>query len=255
MDFNSDKTRSVYSDRQAADSWKQWAKSVINPKAKAIADLGCGGGIYSKGFYELGAASVILVDNSAKYAKEARKNLSQYQPTVKVNSCTALDIPDEAVDIVFERAVIHHLSKLEKGSNLREIFRILKPSGHAFIQDRTYQDVIEQDSDYWIRNTLFECFPHLLEIEQTRRPDVEEYEKMISQAGLTISKIEKLPEIRKTYSDIDELLSEVLSRKGKSILFKLTDGQLDNYCQELKSRKPPGPIVEQDLWTVWNLKK
>ncbi len=139
--------------------------------------------------------------------------------------------------------------------NLGEINRILKSDGHAYIQDRTFQDIIQQGEKFWIRNTLFECFPQLLEYEKKRRPDSEQYEQFINQTGLHIFDTENISEVRKEHSDIGELCSEIMKRKGKSILFELSDEQLLEYCRMLKSKAKEEPIVEQDIWTVWNLRK
>ncbi len=92
MDFNTNTTKGIYSDRAVSDWWKKWAQNTIHPKSKIIADIGCGGGIYSKGFFQLGASTVIMVDSSEKYIAEAKENLSQYHPIFKLNDCTNLDI-------------------------------------------------------------------------------------------------------------------------------------------------------------------
>lgn len=254
MDFNSNSGKGIYADRTVSDWWLKWADATIDPKSKIIADIGCGGGIYSQGFFQLGASAVIMVDSSEKYVEEARINLSQYNPTILLNDCTKLDIDDSTVDIVFERAVIHHLSIDQMLANLKEIKRILKPDGHAYIQDRTYQDVTNRDDRFWIRNTLFECFPRLLTHEKTRRPDSEKFQDLVKQAGLEVHQVEKIPEVRKDYATIDDLCGEIRERKGKSILFELSDEELDEYCQGLKKKAVSRPMVEQDIWTVWNLR-
>lgn len=254
MDFNSDLGKSIYSNREVSDWWMNWAKTSINPKSKIVADIGCGGGIYSKGFFQLGASTVISIDSSKKYIEEVKTNLAGFNPIIKLNDCTELDLNDSSVDIVFERALIHHLSNDQKLNNLKEIKRVLKPGGRAIIQDRTFQDVSNKDSRFWIRNTLFECFPRLLAFEQARRPDSGQYQELINSSGLEVQKTEKIPEIRKEYSNIEELCNEVSQRKGKSILFELTDDELRMYCQKLRSQAKNGSIVEQDLWTVWILR-
>lgn len=255
MDFNSNKVKGIYSNRAVSDSWKDWAQKIIRPQAKVIADIGCGGGIYSKGFYELGAFHIFMVDGSQKYIEEVKVKFTRLNPTMLVNDCTKLDIESESIDIVFERALIHHLTNDQMLANLKEIRRILRPNGYAYIQDRTYQDVILEDKKFWIRNTLFECFPKLLEYEKHRRPDSDQYCNLVTKAGLEVSNVEKITEIRKEYSGIDDLCSEILKRKGKSILFELSDQELQKYCQKLEENSLDKQIVEQDSWTVWMIRK
>ncbi|MED1468823.1 hypothetical protein [Bacillus salipaludis] len=59
-------------------------------------------------------------------------------------------------------------------------------------------------------------------------------------------------EIRKTYHSEEELKQEIISRRGRSILFELNDEQvqvLANGIGELVTKS--FPLVEKEKWTIW----
>jgi len=62
-------------------------------------------------------------------------------------------------------------------------------------------------------------------------------------------------EVRRRYASFDDLRAEIRSRKGKSILFELTDAELDSYCERLEDRARDHDLIERDPWTVWLARK
>ena len=251
MEFSSTQA-DLYSGRSADKSWKEICETVLKPAGKDIADIGCGGGIYTFAFASLGARSVVGIDKSVQYLENAR-TLSPNSNIVdfRIGDALSTGIPDCSIDLVFERALIHHLSKDEKESNIVEASRILRKNGILAVQDRTYENVIDNNQKYWIRSTLFECFPHLLMLEKLRRPSESEYLKMLENEGFGTTAPIKFSELRKSYSSFSELQNEILTRKGKSILFELTDDQLRFYCRELKRVSVNRSLEEIDQWTLW----
>src|SRR6476661_9744431 len=76
MQFASPVTARTYSDRAVDRSWSEWAAENLMPAGKDVVDIGCGGGIYSRGFAALGARSVIGVDKTAQYVAEASSGVT-----------------------------------------------------------------------------------------------------------------------------------------------------------------------------------
>jgi hypothetical protein len=127
----------------------------------------------------------------------------------------------------------------------------LRAGGLCAIQDRTLDDVMATDSAYWIRATLFEVFPQLVQFEADRRPVTEHYSAHLAVAGFHDIATVSLPEVRRVYETFEALESEILSRKGKSILFELSDAELRRYCDALAERAPAHDLREMDSWTLW----
>jgi 2-polyprenyl-3-methyl-5-hydroxy-6-metoxy-1,4-benzoquinol methylase len=64
IDFHDKKNQFTYSNRSVDPIWSQMIRTIINPKGKLVLDIGCGGGIYSRVWAELGATKVIGIDFS-----------------------------------------------------------------------------------------------------------------------------------------------------------------------------------------------
>ena len=115
MNFQSPDTRRTYSERSVDEGWRAWCRQYLAPENKDVVDIGCGGGIYSLGFISLGARTVKGVDSSAQYLEEARlASLTETKLSFALGSAIASGLPDACADIVFQRAVIHHLSERDQ---------------------------------------------------------------------------------------------------------------------------------------------
>jgi ubiquinone/menaquinone biosynthesis C-methylase UbiE len=252
VQFLSPVTARTYNDRAVDKSWNEWALHTLRPIDRDIVDIGCGGGIYSYSFAAIGARSVIGVDKSPQYIEEAIARLPQRSCVeFRVGSAEQTNLPDASADIVFERALIHHLSRQEMDANAAEANRLLRQDGMFVVQDRTVEDVESTDQAYWIRATLFEVFPRLVELERARRPSRKGYSAILAGAGFAHVQHLRYDEVRKTYDTFSQLRSEILSRKGKSILFELNDMALERYCARLQEKAVGLPLIERDPWSVW----
>ena len=252
MQFASPATARTYSDREVDSSWRDWAVENLMPAGKDVIDIGCGGGIYSFAFAALGARSVIGIDQSRQYIDEAKQRVS---PSDAITFCsgTAEDtqLPEGSADIVFERAVIHHMTEEQKARNAAGARRLLRDGGLFAVQDRTIEDVQSSDPQHWIRATLLDAFPRLLDSERRRRPSKERYRNLLIGAGFGEVQELQYDEVRQRYVSFDQLRSEILLRKGKSILFELSDAELELYCRRLEEKVTDRPLIERDPWTVW----
>jgi len=253
MKFSEPVTARTYSDRSVDPSWIEWCKSELNPVDKDIIDIGCGGGIYSDGFLQCGANSVTGVDASEQYVLEARKT----SPTTAFihAPCEKTGLRSESADLIFERALIHHLTPEQLTNNANEMFRLLRADGIAVVQDRTINDALADSDRFWIRRELMKMFPRLVEYEQQRRPEASDYQKVLKDAGFDEVTLSSYTEVRKIYPNKDQLDQELASRKGKSILFKLNDEELKQYRERIMELSPSSDIEECDRWTIWIGKK
>lgn len=252
VDFASPGLSGIYDGRAAAHSWRGWCHEVLAPEGKDVADIGCGGGIYARAFAALGARSVVGIDRSDQYVTEAAAaSVGLANLRFIHGSASATGLPDDSMDVVFCRAVIHHLSLTEQEQAVAEWLRLLRPGGVCAVQDRTFEDVTDPNPAYWIRSTLFECFPRLLAVEQARRPSAGLFRTKLEQAGFAEVETMHYPEARTIYPTLADLRAEIMQRKGKSILFELSDAELAQYCTALAARAGDPPLLEQDGWTVW----
>ena len=137
---------------------------------------------------------------------------------------------------MFERALIHHLTEPQMAANATEAKRLLRDGGLFAVQDRTIEDVQSDDPQHWIRATLFEVFPRLLDSERLRRPSSQQYRDLLIDTGFRTVRELRYDEVRRRYASVHELENEIRSRKGKSILFELSDAELELYCRRLEEK-------------------
>lgn len=255
IDFHSARIRGAYATRHADANWKQAMLGLVDPYGASVADIGCGGGIYARAWRDIGAHAVIGVDFSAQMIDDARE-ASEGDPSLTFIEGDAADsgLPDSSVDIVFSRAVIHHLA--ETAPAFAEAFRILKPRGTIIVQDRTFDDVQQSPSCENLRAHFFDLFPRLLEIEAARRPLSADVTAHLAAVGFTGVIALPLYEQRRTYTSPDELAADLRARTGRSILHELTDDELERLIGSILERVASDfPLTEVDRWTVWTGRK
>ena len=139
----------------------------------------------------------------------------------------------------------------EEFKNAVEARRLLRRRGILCVQNRSFEDVQANEPDFWIRAALFEAFPQLLEFEKARRPSASEYAATLSETGFSNIARRAYREVRKRYASFGQINEEILDRKGKSILFELTNAELQSYCDRLEAKHRSHRLIECDLWTVW----
>ncbi|RLT28104.1 MAG: class I SAM-dependent methyltransferase [Chloroflexi bacterium] len=251
IDFHSPENRYTYASRAAHPDWAAAIRSVLDPVDIQVADVGCGGGIYSAAWLDIGAASVVGVDFSEEMVRAAtERNGGPPNISFRQGDATATGLPSESRDIVFERALIHHLT--DYTACFEEAHRLLRPGGHYVIQDRTPEDITIAGSPDHIRGYFFECFPKLLDTELGRRPTTPSVEHALRAAGFVPTQTTTVWETRTTYAGIEELSQDLLGRVGRSILHYLTDSELAELVAFIAQRLPAHePIVERDRWTIW----
>ncbi|GED66557.1 methyltransferase [Brevibacillus reuszeri] len=255
IDFHARENQHAYTGRAVNASWFQEIQSLVNPSGKRIVDIGCGGGIYSQAWSAMGASSVIGVDFS-QVMLEAAKEQCKGDPVISFvqGDALATGLEEGKADIVFARALIHHLQDLE--AFFAEVSRLLTPGGICLIQDRTVEDVLMPASPAHLRGYIFEKFPRLIQSEQGRRPADHQVKAAMQQSGLEGKETIKLWEVRREYQDWSELEADLLARKGRSILHELQDSQLQELTMYMKEKlQGHEPIREKDCWSIWRGEK
>lgn len=163
---------------------------------------------------------------------------------------------DEQYDIVLVRAVIHHINDLN--ACLKEVFRVLNPQGIVLLQDRTPEDCLIEGNETNIRGYFFTRFPNLINKEISRRYATDKVLQVLQNVGFNGLEVYKLWETRRFYKGIDELESDLLNRTGRSILYELSDKELEElvrYISEKFGRSNNESIIEKDRWTIWKAVK
>jgi SAM-dependent methyltransferase len=250
IDFRDPANRRTYSDREADTSWREALVGLVDPASADVVDVGCGGGTYTRAWHELGAATVTGVDSSGPILDEARRSHGHLPGvTFRLGAATATGLPGSCADVVFQRALVHHVPDLIPVA--AEAARLLRSGGVLLIQDRTPADVAQRGSATHPRGWLFEVHPRLLAVENARRPTSDAVSGALATAGLGDVTTTSLWEVRRRYADREDYLAEIAARTGRSILHELDGAELDRLVQDLRERLPDGPVVEKDRWTLW----
>jgi ubiquinone/menaquinone biosynthesis C-methylase UbiE len=226
-------------------------RRIVDPAGKRVADIGCGGGIYSQAWHELGA-EVVGVDFSEQMVAAAREQAAGLSRiSFQQGDATATGLPAASKNVIFERALIHHLKDYK--ACFAEAHRVLVPGGSLIVQDRTPDDVQLPGSPEHVRGYFFERFPRLLAVELARRPTDAAVRDALQAAGFRDINSVTLWELRKTHDGGQGLKQDLTNRTGRSILHDLSDQELAELILYIEKRLPSdGPIAEKDRWTVWS---
>ncbi|MFS0788184.1 class I SAM-dependent methyltransferase [Shouchella sp. 1P09AA] len=256
IDFQNEQNRYSYTNREADPSWMEEMNAILRAYGpEHIVDLGCGGGIYTRALAEMGIRNVTGVDSSRTMIKTAEEEANTCEAiSYQVGSATRMNLGSQEADMVFARALIHHLEFLDPA--FEEGNRVLKQDGLYFIQTRTPEDCFLPGTSEHLRGYFFDCFPHLKEIEKKRRHQVEAIHLALQGAGFQIEKTWHLWETRTTHETKQHFLDDIELRTGRSLLHELSDQQLKKLVayldQTIQSKKS---IVEKDRWTLILAKK
>lgn len=245
--------KEIYTKRSADPKWMDLVQSRVSVTGKYAVDIGAGGGIYSIALVELGAARVIGVDISENMIAGAKENCREYpQISFQVGTASETNLSSGTVDVLLERALIHHLKDHQLAGCFAEAKRILNKNGVFIIQDRTIEDCSLAGSNEHIRGYFFEFYSELLNKDIARRHSAETINAYLTEAGFQHVEVLSFWENRKTYHSLDELKQEIISRKGRSILFELNDKQVQLLADDIGERvTKPFPLVEKERWTIW----
>eukprot|EP01133_Synstelium_polycarpum_P016453 gene16453-19567_t len=117
----------------------------LNPKAKAILDIGCGAGNYTLTMLgKIPDLDCTLIDLSLPMLERARSRVAcQTSGRVEIVQGDILEtsLPQQQFDVVLAAAVLHHLRlDADWETVFRKIFLALKPGGSFWISDLIVHD-------------------------------------------------------------------------------------------------------------------
>jgi len=115
---------------------------------KCVCEVGCGYGVLSAYFAQQGARVFsfdVAETNVAVAERAARVNGVSHRVSLQVMQGECLAFADDAFDLVFGNAVLHHLNI---AASAREIYRILKPGGVAIFREPLGENRLLE----WLRN-------------------------------------------------------------------------------------------------------
>ena len=249
MDFGAQSNAAAYSGRSAHPSWAEAIRDLVDPADKHVVDIGCGGGIYSRAWLDLGAASVTGVDSSGPILESARHAGDDVRAAFVLGDASATGLAADSADVVFARALVHHVEDLAAFAH--EAVRIVRPGGRIIIQDRTIEDVEQPAGTDHLRGYFFDLFPRLLEVERSRRPGQAAMAEALRAASDHPVQVHQRWEVRTQYPTKAHLLEDLRSRKGRSILHELDDEEVEALSRHIAERVPQSQIQESDRWTFW----
>lgn len=258
IDFHSPDNRYTYAQRQVDIAWKELIQSIAPIQGRQVVDIGCGGGLYTATFAEMGAATVTSVDFSLEMLKSAGEQCQHYPNVLfKLGDALHTGLPAEQYDIVLERAVTHHLKQSELPTCFAEALRLLRSGGTFIIQNRTPDDYSLPGSHTHIRGYFQERYPRLKAIEVGRRAASSLLIEALQQVGFQDITVHHLWEIKDIHTNLDSLALNLLQRKDRSILHELTDAELQDLVDYIRQQFQghEGEIVDQTRWTLWSAHK
>ncbi|WP_263705407.1 class I SAM-dependent methyltransferase [Shouchella tritolerans] len=256
MDFHDKRNQNSYSGRNTDSRWLTTIASHLSRKHIDIAaDIGCGGGIYTRALAMIGIPHVIGVDSSAQMLADAKKACREFQQIeLRKGDCEDLPLASESTDLLLARALIHHLPSVQPF--FQEAARTLTSGGLFIIQNRTLDDCFLPGSTEHVRGYFFSAFPRLRKIEAKRRFSSAYVRQALHSNGFLLLHEETLWETRAIHPSKQELLVDLSKRKGRSILHQLSDQELAKLVHVIDtSLEQDGPIVEKDRWTLWIAEK
>ena len=253
IDFHDPHNQNTYTTREAESRWIDTLRPYLPGKSFTALDLGCGGGIYSKALKLLGATKVIGMDYSASNLVGAEKNCKDYpEIEFKLGDASRTGLIDQSVDVILERALIHHIKDLD--NCFAEAKRILSLNGLLVVQDRTPEDCLIPGDRNHIRGFFFEKYPRLIQQEISRRYTSAQVKETLAHNNFELLKELEFWETREVYSNSEALYQDIRGRTGRSILHELSDEEIEElivYIDDQCKGNQKNNIVEHDRWTIW----
>lgn len=190
---------------------------VPNPDSKVL-DVGCGTGNNTLLFKKAVDAEVFGLDSSFGMLLEAREKAPQIYYIHASADC--IPLKPESFDMLFMTEVIHHLPNMNEA--MREMSRVLKSAGRLCIVTQSHNQIEDRMTSRF--------FPSTIAIDKKRYPAIHEIEESMVRSNITEtwSKSFKFAPIM---LGVDYL--NTVSRKGYSMLHKISDADYESGLQEL----------------------
>lgn len=146
---------------------------TLNLNDKKILELGCGDATMTRKIAENGFGRDIIAYEVDEI--QHKKNLKLKIPNIKFKLCGAEDIKlkDDSVDFIFMFKSFHHIPKELMPKALKEIKRVLKPNGMAYISEPLFMgeqnelvSIFHDEKE--VRKDAFEAIKKFVEDEEIK---------------------------------------------------------------------------------------
>lgn len=235
--------------REVDQSWLDLIADLVDPTGKDVVDLGCGAGVYARGWLALGAAHVTGVDPSEESLAVAREAAEAGTSTFIEAEAASTGLPDASADIVFIRAALHHLD--DHDAFAREVARLLRPGGLLIIQDWTKANHRHAGSNVYPIGYQMDLLPNIREHRDHHALLASEVYRLLEDAGLGEVREREAWEIRYTYPTAEAYLTTLERGEERRFLRHNTEDEILEMIEGLRERLNPGEVVDQDHWTLW----
>lgn len=239
--------------REVDQSWLDLMADLVDAKGKDVVDLGCGAGVYARSWLRLGAAHVTGVDPSEESLEVAREAAEAGTSTFVEAEATKTGLPGECADIVFIRAVLHHLDDHEAFAT--EAARLLRPGGKLIIQDWTKANHDHDGSNAYPIGHQMDLLPNIREHRDGHALSAAEVYAILEDAGLDDVREREAWEIRYTYPSAKEYIATLEDGKERRFLRHNTEDEILDMIDGLRDLLGPGEVIDQDHWTIWTAVK
>ena len=115
-------------------------ETLLPLKGRQVLELGCGKAWMTRRISELFHPTVIIATEVDRIQHESNLQIDDL-PNVQFvyGGAQAIDLPDASMDVVLMLKSLHHVPADLMQSGLREIYRVLRPGGLAYISEPVYQ--------------------------------------------------------------------------------------------------------------------
>ena len=214
----------------AGSSTEVWLEKAFEalgkPHRKIVADIGCGSGRYALGLADLGC-EVVGVDLSEGMLKEAsRKGVGGKCGWVQ-GDAQSLPLKSKSADCALMFLVIHHVPLWREA--LAECACILKPGGII---------LIVTTSRTRLHSHSIRFFPGAKKIDQGRFQGIREIKGVLSSAGFTSIKSERVT-VRRGNVSVDKTVERFRNKHISTLALVPNDefaGRLEAFERRLKKR-------------------
>lgn len=119
----------------------------------SVLDVGCAKGFMLHDFRTVMPGIMVAGIDVSEYAIECA--MDDVKPFVRVANAKELPFPDHSFDLVISITTLHNLPLEECKQALREVQRVKKPSGYAFITLDAWRDDVGKDRlQKWVLTAL-----------------------------------------------------------------------------------------------------
>lgn len=153
--------------------------SRVGVSGKDVLDLGCGDGVYTFKFKELGAATVLGVDISEAMIALAQKRPQENGVSFSVGAMENIPTPDASFDFIFSNFALHYCPDV--AIVFKEMHRVLRSSSSAVVVFN-----VSETTNKALQNTWMPLSIGGLITVETRIKSHEEIKDGIMSSGLTL---------------------------------------------------------------------